>query len=391
MLETSGNSAAEPNGSGSTESAQLAPGRTVRRVLMTTDAVGGVWQYALDLARALGTQGIEATLAVMGPPMDDRQRAELMRDGVRFVEAPYKLEWADSPWGDLERAGTWLLDLESKFHPDIVHLNGFYHAVLPWHSPPIVVAHSCVRSWWRAVHGAAAPAEWDRYSGAVVEGLRAARLVITPSLSMMSMLHDEYGGIDRWRVIPNGRALVDQMDDSFPIKTELVFAAGRLWDEAKNVAALSTIAQQLSWRVVIAGDFGGRHAVVSPANVTWLGRLDSTTMLRWYARAAIYVAPALYEPFGLSTLEAAASGCALVLGDIPSLRENWSEAALFVHPRDHQALAAAVQGIIDDLVGRRRLALRAMARARHFTAARMAQAYVAAYQDVLAHAGVGQR
>ncbi len=32
--------------------------------------------------------------------------------------------------------------------------------------------------------------------------------------------------------------------------------------------------------------------------------------------------PARYEPFGLSVLEAALSGCALVLGDIPSLRES---------------------------------------------------------------------
>ena len=33
--------------------------------------------------------------------------------------------------------------------------------------------------------------------------------------------------------------------------------------------------------------------------------------------------PARYEPFGLSILEAALSGCALVLGDLPSLRELW--------------------------------------------------------------------
>jgi glycogen synthase len=191
-------------------------------------------------------------------------------------------------------------------------------------------------------------------------------------------------------VIPNGRAVVDQMDDVMPIKSDVVFAAGRLWDEAKNIAALSSIAHHLSWRVAIAGDFGGTHPVVSPANVTWLGPLGSPAMMRWYSRAAIYAAPALYEPFGLSTLEAAASGCALVLGDIPSLRENWSAAALFVDPRDPQALASAIQGAIDDPNGRRRLALRAMARARHYTVARMAHAYVDAYHHVLSDATVAQ-
>ena len=60
-----------------------------------------------------------------------------------------------------------------------------------------------------------------------------------------------------------------------------------------------------------------------------------------YAAAAIYALPARYEPFGLSVLEAAQHGCALVLGDIDSLRENWDGAALFVDPDDAGALAAS--------------------------------------------------
>ena len=39
---------------------------------------------------------------------------------------------------------------------------------------------------------------------------------------------------------------------------------------------------------------------------------------------------ALYEPFGLAVLEAAQAGCALVLSDIPTFRELWDGAALFV-------------------------------------------------------------
>ena len=32
-------------------------------ILLTTDAVGGVWSYSLELARALGTWGIQLELA----------------------------------------------------------------------------------------------------------------------------------------------------------------------------------------------------------------------------------------------------------------------------------------------------------------------------------------
>ena len=39
-----------------------------RHVLMTADAVGGVWTYALDLCRGLGTRGVHVSLVVLGPP-----------------------------------------------------------------------------------------------------------------------------------------------------------------------------------------------------------------------------------------------------------------------------------------------------------------------------------
>jgi glycogen synthase len=46
---------------------------------MTADAVGGVWRYALDLARELGADGGEVLLATMGPAPDADQVAEAAR------------------------------------------------------------------------------------------------------------------------------------------------------------------------------------------------------------------------------------------------------------------------------------------------------------------------
>jgi glycosyltransferase involved in cell wall biosynthesis len=59
-------------------------------------------------------------------------------------------------------------------------------------------------------------------------------------------------------------------------------------------------------------------------------------------RASVFVAPARYEPFGLTILEAAANGCALVLSDIPTLRELWDDAALFVPVDDRAELKATL-------------------------------------------------
>jgi glycosyltransferase involved in cell wall biosynthesis len=102
------------------------------------------------------------------------------------------------------------------------------------------------------------------------------------------------------------------------------------------------------------------------------------------SRAAIFALPAKYEPFGLSVLEAALAGCALVLGDIPSLREHWEGVAVFVPPDDEELLRLALASLLEDARLRQALGMRARRRALGFSAQRMARGYVAAYAGVLA-------
>ena len=85
-----------------------------------------------------------------------------------------------------------------------------------------------------------------------------------------------------------------------------------------------------------------------PAGVEFLGRLDEKEMTAAYASAGVYCLPAVYEPFGLTPLEAARGGCPLVLGDVPSLREVWGDAAAFVPPRNPDALAGTLNRLIAD-------------------------------------------
>jgi glycogen synthase len=160
-----------------------------------------------------------------------------------------------------------------------------------------------------------------------------------------------------------------------------VFAAGRAWDDAKNLSALCAIADRLTWPVFVAGDRrrpDGTECALS--SVCHLGTLSSQAVAEWYRRASIYVLPARYEPFGLSILEAACAGCALVLGDIDSLRENWDGAAVFVPPDDRDSLAFVIQCLIDEPASREALARAARRRATAFTIDRAADAYVQAYE-----------
>lgn len=348
------------------------------KVLMTVDGVGGVWTYAMELARALAPRGIEVVLAAMGAPLSPAQRSAARAcPNVRVEEGRYRLEWMPDPWLDVRRAGRWLLELAARERPDVVHLNGYAHGALPWSAPVCIVAHSCVLSWWRAVRGGDAPAEWDRYRSAVRRGLDGAALVIAPTRAMLDVLVACHGPVPEALVVSNARSAARFAPGR---KRPFVFSAGRLWDEAKNVAALDRVAARLPWPVYIAGERRGPDGVERAFRAARpLGRLDEAAVASWMAAASIYALPARYEPFGLSPLEAALAGCALVLGDIPSLREVWGDAALFVPPGDDAALAAALRALIADDARRARLAAAARARAMRYDPARMADDYARAY------------
>src|SRR3546814_9443647 len=101
--------------------------------------------------------------------------------------------------------------------------------------------------------------------------------------------------------------------------------------------------------------------------------MDEGDMQRWLARAPIYVAPALYEPFGLGVVEAAQAGCALILSDIPSFRELWEGAAIFVDPHNPHAITAAIEILIDHEPLTRERGAAAARRAARYTVPAMAE------------------
>ncbi len=353
---------------------------------MTADTVGGVWTYALELSRSLGKYDIDVAIATMGPEPSRSQREEASAiRNVDLFKSKYKLEWMQNAGADVRAAGEWLLNLEGRLQPDVIHLNGYAHAALPWNSPKLVVGHSCLYSWWRAVRQGDPPSNWAQYKTAVQRGLRAADLVVAPTQTMLDALHESYPRCIKGetRVIPNG---LDPAEFSPAPKQKFVFTAGRLWDEAKNIETLAGVAWQLPWAVCLAGekqDAQSGAAVVLKENCYPLGNLPRENLRQWYACASIYAMPARYEPFGLTILEAALSGCALVLGDIESLRENWYDSAIFVNPLDRMALRDVLFRLINNETYRQRMGRAAREQALEFSSTRMAEQYLDAYTSLL--------
>jgi glycosyltransferase involved in cell wall biosynthesis len=353
------------------------------KILMTADTLGGVWTYSLELIRALAPFKTEVALATMGGPLTNEQRMQASEiDNLTIYESDYKLEWMDDPWEDVQKAGEWLLQLKDEIQPDLVHLNNLVHGALNFELPTVVVVHSCVMSWWKAVKDEEAPKAWSKYKELVKRGLQAADMVVAPTQAMMHQAETLYGPFKNKAVVYNGRG---QYGFQFGAKEPFVFSIGRVWDEAKNISMLTHIASDLQWPVYIAGD--DKHpdtgAPVDLENVHFLGQLTEKEVSNWLSRASIYALPAKYEPFGLTVLEAAMSGCALVVGKMDSQTEIWGNAARYVDPTSADELRDTINNLIEDEFARNIMACRAVKRSHGYTSDPMGQDYDHVYRQLM--------
>ncbi|HHY49167.1 MAG TPA: glycosyltransferase family 4 protein [Alphaproteobacteria bacterium] len=356
------------------------------RVLMTLDAVGGVWRYAMNLGAELARRGANIIFACCGPAPSAAQRREAAAIGT-LVLADAPLDWMEEDEHAIADVPSRLAALAEEYSVDLVHLNlPSQAAALAVDVPIVVVSHSCIVTWFHAVRGTPLPPGWQWQRDRNAAGLAAADAIIAPSRAHADLLAHCYGPVAAARVVHNAaRAPLPRGGH----KAAFVLAAGRWWDEGKNGATLDRAAAWCTWPVLMAGSLrgpDGNALVISHAEA--LGELPHGTLQRLMQQAGIVVSPSLYEPFGLAALEGAAAGAALVLADIPTYRELWDGAAVFVPPRAPAAYAAAINRLAAAPRLRATLGRCAAERARHLTPAAQADAMQAVYRDAMRrHAG----
>jgi glycosyltransferase involved in cell wall biosynthesis len=345
---------------------------TVRSILLSTDAVGGVWSYTVDLAHALARLGVEPVIAAMGP------KAPKLPDGLRVIETGLPLDWLADTSRDVRDAGTALARLANAVDADVLQLHSAALACdVEFERPVVAVQHSCVATWWDAVRGGSLPRDFAWRRDMVECGLNAVDAVVAPSTAFAAQTARIYSLWRSPQVVHNGRKPL-----ALPTRTraDFVLTVGRLWDEGKNVRTLDEAAARIDAPVEAIGPLSGPNGAAERfEHLRTSGPLDGSAIAERLAARPVFASSALYEPFGLSVLEAAQAGCALVLSDIPTFRELWSGAALFVEPTDARGFADAITQLLRDSEGRDRLGTAARTKALAYTpdatARRMLQIY----------------
>lgn len=389
------------------------------KVLLTTDAVGGVWEYTAELAHGLSGAGVEVVVACLGPAPTADQRAMFparapgladppeglralpnpvgrrtrraappgqdARGAITLIDTDLPLDWLCADAAPVLAAGRAVAALAAELGVDLVQLNmPTLAAAGPMPVPVIAVTHGCVATWWEAARpGVPLARDYRWHSALTATALRGVERVVAPSAAYAAIVQRHYGLSDAPLAVHNGRSPLRAFDPAEPM-ADVAITVGRLWDGVKNACLLDSAAARLPIPFLAAGASRGPHGeTVRLAHLRELGQLSASQIAAHLARRPIFVSAASFEPFGLAVLEAAQAGCALVLADNPTFRELWDGAAIFV-PLDGDGWCAAIEALVLD--DARRLALGEAARTRsgRYTPAATTARMLALYRDVLA-------
>jgi glycosyltransferase involved in cell wall biosynthesis len=353
------------------------------RILIDSDAAGSLWRYGLDLARGLSRLGHEPMLALTGAaPADEQIRAAAAIPRLRLIDTGLALGPLAGDEPTMVRAAEAIAALAAEMEADLVQLNRPALAALAdFGRPTVAVHHRCVATWWEAVEGIALPADFAWCAELIRAGLHAADIVVAPTAGFGDAVRRCYGLERRPFTVHHGRPPI-AVPDGAP--HDFVFTAGRLWDEGKNLALLDCAAGRIDIPVRAAGPLSGPDgARVMFDNIHCIGALGEAELGRWLSARPVFVSTALYEPFGVAVLEAAAAGCPLILSDIPTFRELWDEVAIFVDPRDQAGFTRAIAQLAGDDFERAVMGRAARERAGRYTPDAMAAQMANLYRSLL--------
>jgi glycosyltransferase involved in cell wall biosynthesis len=350
---------------------------TIRRVLITTDAVGGVWTYGVELAGALRRLGVEPVLAAMGPAPSSGHLAAAGETTV--IDTGLPLDWIADSALEVRQAALALARLADEVGADAVQLHSAAFACdIDYTQPVVAVQHSCVATWWDAVRDEPLPNELEWRRLLVECGLRRAEAVVAPTRAFAAQTKRTYSLAREVQAVHNGRT---PLALPFRERSDFALTLGRLWDEGKNVQTLDAAARLSRVPVEAIGPLDGANGTaVQFDHLVTRGQLDESAFAERLAARPVFVSSALYEPFGLSVLEAAQAGCPLVLSDIPTFRELWSDAAMFVPAKDAQRFTGAIASLVNNPELRDAYGRAAEQRAAEYTPDAMASQMLGIYE-----------
>jgi glycosyltransferase involved in cell wall biosynthesis len=85
-------------------------------------------------------------------------------------------------------------------------------------------------------------------------------------------------------------------------------------------------------------------------NIYFVPHISQEELLEYYKKAKVHVLPSWFETTGLSSLEAAAMGCNIVVSDKGDVREYFGDLAYYCNPSSPESIGSAIDMALKDNV-----------------------------------------
>jgi glycosyltransferase involved in cell wall biosynthesis len=246
---------------------------------------------------------------------------------------------------------------------DLLHVPHF-NVPIDYHRPFVVTIHDLL---WHSTRGAAVTtlkplAYWPKYAAyrwLVGTAVRRAAKVFVPTAYVADEVSRYYPHAkDKLLATYEGVGKQFTPDTSVERASKTLLYVGSLYPH-KNIDIVFQALQmvpELQLQIISARNVFTDQTLKKAGElgisrqVTFLGNCSDEQLLAQYRQATAVIQPSLSEGFGLTGVEALATGTPVLASDIPVFHEVYQQAALFFDPHSAQTLVATINHDLPELV-----------------------------------------
>jgi glycosyltransferase involved in cell wall biosynthesis len=190
---------------------------------------------------------------------------------------------------------------------------------------------------------------WKGQQRSVREILGRASLLFSNSVMEYKKLVQQYQCSTGCIPVPNGMdAALFAFDEGLEKDNHLVLCVARI-EGIKNQVNLIKALNNTSYQLLIIGSPAPNQSAyyrecrkIAASNVHFIEHIPQRELVQYYQKAKVHILPSWFETCGLSSLEAGAMGCNIVITDKGYTREYYEDHAFYCDPGSPDSIFRAV-------------------------------------------------
>jgi glycosyltransferase involved in cell wall biosynthesis len=191
---------------------------------------------------------------------------------------------------------------------------------------------------------------WKGQRKSIQEIINRAAILLPNSEAEYRELKKRYNVEKMYSVVPNGiDPLLFHPDEKTGKDNKLVLCAARI-EGIKNQLNLIRALNNTAYTLMLAGSpapnqkkYYNECRKIASKNILFLNQVPQELLLDHYKAAKVHALPSWFETCGLSSLEAAAMGCNVVITEKGYTREYFGDDAFYCDPGDPESVFNAVE------------------------------------------------